>query len=416
MNTKRKAIVLGGTSAHIQLIEKLKEREFYIILIDYYDNPVASHLADMHIKESTLDKDKVLEIAKSMKVDLIITTSIDQANTTAMYVSEKMGLYVPYSYQTSLEVTNKVLMKRIMKDNNIPSSNYMYVKDNAIKIHDLEYPLIVKPADSNGSKGVIKVENPNDLETHLENAIEISRTNQAIVEEFKEGREIGLDCFIKDNIVYILTMRERLKIETFKNSVQQIIRTITPAQINSRIRDELKVIIKNIAVSFGLNNTPLMIQVIVDNNEINVIEFAPRIGGGESSRMIKLITGFDIIDQTINSFLGDKIDINCLENSRYYSETLLYCKSSKFGEVTGYESLLERKIIEYFMPYKSRGMEIGEDMSSINRVGAFVVSGNDTEELNEKINIAIDEIEVFDDLGFEILRKELYYKHLTRGK
>lgn len=92
-----KAIVLGGTDDHIALIENLKDRGYYTILVDYYDNPPAKAFADLHLKESTLDKERVLETAKGLDVNLVISTCVDQALLTLCYVAEKLGLPAPFS-------------------------------------------------------------------------------------------------------------------------------------------------------------------------------------------------------------------------------------------------------------------------------------------------------------------------------
>ena len=120
----KKAIVLGGTRPHITLIQKLKNRGYYVILLDYLSAPVAKEYADEHIQESTLDKDLVLRIAKEQNVDLVISTCIDQANVTAAYVCEKLGLPRPYDSEVALNVTDKLMMKDILIKNNIPTSKY----------------------------------------------------------------------------------------------------------------------------------------------------------------------------------------------------------------------------------------------------------------------------------------------------
>src|SRR5690554_5886296 len=119
---KQVAIVLGGTFPHISLLEKLKERGYYTVLIDYFENPPAKLYADEHVMASTLDKEAVLEISKQKEASLVISAYIDQANVTACYVAEKLNLPHPYSYETSLNVTNKLLMKNLMINNNIPTS------------------------------------------------------------------------------------------------------------------------------------------------------------------------------------------------------------------------------------------------------------------------------------------------------
>ena len=184
INNKPIAIVLAGTTPHIALIENLKERGYYTILVDYYENPPAKKAADRHIQESTLDQEKVLDIAKKVGAPLVITTCMDHANVTACYVAEKLGLPAPYSYETALSVTNKGLMKEKMVRHGIPTSKYTFVKNiSGFESADLRFPVAVKPADSNGSKGVRKASGYKDLSKFLEDALEISRSNQAIIEE-----------------------------------------------------------------------------------------------------------------------------------------------------------------------------------------------------------------------------------------
>lgn len=120
-----KALILGGTAAHKELIRQLKKRGYHTILIDYFDNPPAKEDADEHVKISTLDKEAVLEYAKKTGVDLVISTSVDQANAVCCYVSEKLGLPFPYSYETALDMTDKTRMKQIMKENRIPTAEYI---------------------------------------------------------------------------------------------------------------------------------------------------------------------------------------------------------------------------------------------------------------------------------------------------
>ena len=167
----KKAIVLGGTLPHVTLIKKLKERGYEVILVDYLDKPYAKPYADKHIKASTLDVDAVVEVAKNEKANLVISTCIDQANATACYVSEKLGLPHPYSYETALAVTDKLKMKDIMIKNNIPTSHFMRINCADQKgLERLKFPLIVKPVDCNSSKGVRKIENCEEKKQLLKNS------------------------------------------------------------------------------------------------------------------------------------------------------------------------------------------------------------------------------------------------------
>jgi len=414
INNKPIAIVLAGTTPHIALIENLKERGYYTILVDYYENPPAKKAADRHIQESTLDQEKVLDIAKKVGAPLVITTCMDHANVTACYVAEKLGLPAPYSYETALSVTNKGLMKEKMVRHGIPTSKYTFVKNiSGFESADLRFPVAVKPADSNGSKGVRKASGYKDLSKFLEDALEISRSNQAIIEEYNEGREIGADCFInKDQEAAVLMTRERRKIVADGDTIQQIQGSFWPADLTERNTTDLKRIVEQIAHAFSLKNTPLIMQAVVKGDEIHVIEFGARIGGGENYRIIELHTGFDIINAAVDSFLGLPVTMDYKLPTCLYADIYLYTRPGVFGNITGYEDLLKNRIVEYLNVYKAKGVTIGSELSGNNRIGAFLVKAQDERGLLDNINSAINSIEAYDIHGEPMMRKDIYSKEL----
>jgi len=403
------AIVLGGTLPHKDLIIKLKNRGFKTVLIDYYENPIAKECTDIHLQESTLDKEKVLKIAREYNARLVISIYIDQANVTACYVSEKLGLPHPYSYETALLITNKQLMKQRMLEYGIPTSRF-YKINSVSDISDmtLTYPVIVKPSDNNSSKGIHKVTRKADLPRFCEIALQLSRCNEAIVEEFIEGQEVGVDCFIKDKSPTILITKERRKIKSIENDVQQIFGCFWPASLSSNIENKFVEIARKIAYSFNLNNTPLMIQAIVHEDEINVIEFAGRYGGGESFRIIKLSTEFDTTQSAIDSFLGNDVELNNVPPKYIYAENFIYCKPGIFQEIVGYEKLIEDRTIEFIDAFKTKGMEIESKLTSNNRVGVLGIKADNKNTLVQKIEKALKEIDVLDINDKSIMREDIY--------
>ena len=209
----KKALILGGTYDHIALIKNLKNRNYYTILVDYNENPVAKKIADKFVRESTLDKKNVLAIAKSYLVDLVIATCIDQALLTAAYVSEKLGLPFHLTYLQSKNLTNKVFMKKLFKENNIPSSDFIVMKDKFDKhvAKNLKsFPLVVKPADSNSSKGVKKVNNIDELNLAANEAFKFSICKEIIIESFISGIELSVDVVIENSKSKVLLITENI--------------------------------------------------------------------------------------------------------------------------------------------------------------------------------------------------------------
>lgn len=404
----KKAIVLGGTFPHRHLIQKLKDRGYYTILVDYYEAPIAKEVTDKHIQASTLDKDEVVRIAKEEGAELVIASCVDQANVTACYVGEKLGLPHPYSYEASLNVTDKVAMKRIMVENNIPTSRHYIINTlQEFNESELTYPIIVKPADSNSSKGVRKLEKdePNK-ELYIEKALELSRNGAAVVEEYKVGKEVGVDCIIKDHKAYIIMTRERRKIQSHNDAIQQIYGSFWPADVTPVQLENLRIIAEKIGNAFDINNSPLMMQTIVSDSEINVIEFGARIGGGENYHIIEELTGYDFIEQSINSFLGEDIDLTHHDACEYLADNYIYIKAGSFGEMKIDECVKDD--ILYSNVYRKFGAEVGADISSNNRVGVFVVKARTTDEILRKIKNVVDHMEVYNAEGEPVMRKDIY--------
>ena len=406
----KKAIVLGGTRPHITLIQKLKDRGYYVILIDYLTAPIAKCFANEHIQESTLDKELVLKIAKEQNADLVISTCIDQANVTAAYVCEQMGLPRPYGYDTALNVTDKLKMKDILIKNNVPTSKYRKIeKSSDLDNWNFAYPIIIKPTDSNSSKGIFKIEEPvSNLDDIIAESISYSRTKKAIVEEFVTGQEIGIDTFVSDGVAKVLMIKERRKILKNANGSQNIVGCIWPMPLSADIKKKAETVANQIAYSFGLKNSALMIQAILNDGEISVIEFGARIGGGESYRIIKDCVGFDYVEASICTFTGEPVREIVTLPTYFYADTFIYVTKCIFDHVDFCEEFLSDGTIDHAYELKTKGCDIDGSLSSNNRVGTFVVKAKTVNELYSKIDKVLSKIEVYDIEGNPVMRKDIY--------
>jgi biotin carboxylase len=416
MIKKPVAIVLGGTNPHIALIENLKGRGYYTVLLDYLENPPAKIYSDEHIRESTLDMDKVCAIAKKLNASLVISTCIDQANATACYVAEKLGLPKPYNYETAINVTDKGIMKKLMLENNIPTSRHISLNNFAdFDPYQWNFPLVVKPSDSTGSKGVRKAYTVNELSDYFELACNVSRNKKVIIEEYIEGMEVQIDCLIQNNNARIIMIRRKNQMKLFGNFTMQSIGSSIPAEISPTAYENIETIANKIASTFQISNSSLFIQAIIEKNDkINVIEFAPRVGGGLSYRLINLYTGFDFLSATVDSFLNIIPTIKIKKSNSYIESVIIYANEGVFDKVIGQQLLFEENIIEEFFEFVTHGMKIESDMSTRSRIGAFIVKANTKKELYNKILRAIDILQVFDINGSSIMRKDIYNNYYKK--
>ena len=403
------ALVLGGTVPHCYLIQLLKKRGYHTVLIDYTQNPPAKEFADEHVKESTLDKEVVLRIAREKNAALVISTNVDQANVTCCYVAEQLGLPHPYSYETALDVTDKKRMKQIMWDNGIPTSRYVVVKGlDELQGVELTYPLIIKPADSNSANGVKRVESEDELIRFLPDALRFSRNSSAIVEEFKEGKEISAYGVVVNGKAKLLMHQERISVYDGVDKVIKCYASLAPSRISENAVFRAESLLTQIAQAFGLDNTPLFFQGIVQGEEISIIEFAPRVGGGISFRTILDGTGYDMISAGIDSFLGIPIETATWHSmNRHYAVNQIYGENGVYDHCEGVDNLVQDGIAQSISFYKAKGDVIDTGRASSSRIGVMVVSGSSQEELRRKIATAFSTLDTFDINGKSIIRRDL---------
>lgn len=403
-------VVLAGTRPHAELIRNLKNRGFRTVLIDYTENPVAKDVADVHYMESTLDAVAVERIAREENACRIMDICIDRPIPIAAFVAEKLNLPHPLSYKSSLVVTNKNLMKQFMLENGIPTSKYVAI--NNLKELDnccLNYPLIVKPSDASGSIGIARVDDSSSLLAATATALEKSRNGIVIIEEFVKGPEIQIDCFVENGEVKILDIKSKRKIT--EDSFSLPYGSIIPANISDRTVQEINKICKRLVESLVLKNGPLYIQAIATENNIFVIEFGVRFGGGLSFKILNDVAGIDIIDATVEAYLGGSphVQNRFPEFSGVYATFHMFPKAGVFNAVIGYEKLLAEGVFEYFAINMKQGHECVGSLTSNERAGAFILKAQSIDELNMKLRYVIDSIDIIDCSGGSMMRKDIYH-------
>ncbi|GAB1474491.1 hypothetical protein MASR2M69_19320 [Bacteroidota bacterium] len=407
----KKAIVLGGTYDHIKLIEILKKYGYYVLLIDYYENPPAKAIVDEHIKESTLDIDKVLNIAKKFKPDLVISTCIDQALKTMAFVCEELDLPCHISHQSAIELTNKVLMKKKFEENNIPTSKFLVI-DNTSDLSNikLNYPIVIKPADSNSSKGISKINKYNLLNNAVELAMKNSRSKNVILEEFRNGEEYSVDVIIVDYEPEIILITKNIKNKNNKDKFT-IIQSYFPALDDLALEERIKLIAKDIAISFKIKNGPLLIQMIFDGKNLNVIECSSRIGGGSKHQIIQEITDFDIINWFVNLIAKNKIrkKIRLYKRSNYACINYIYANKGKIVKQLGFEELKKKQIIKQYYHYKTINSIIDNHTSSTDRSSGILIVDNNYESFIQKIITADRSLMLIDEKGDDIMIHNIYH-------
>lgn len=195
MQHTKKIMLLGGISYLLPVIKIAHECGYYVITADYLPNNIAHKFSDEYVNVNIIDKDTVLSIAQEKMIDGILSFAVDPGVVTAAYVAEKMNLPFPCSYEVACILQDKSKFREFLSKNGFNSPwmrSYSRIEEAIAESETFVYPLIVKPVDSAGSKGVSKVRNLEDLETAIIGALSESHCGRFIIEEFIEKKDIQL--------------------------------------------------------------------------------------------------------------------------------------------------------------------------------------------------------------------------------
>lgn len=405
-----KIMVLAGGNDQAALIRELRDKfdQVEVILIDMAKDVVAAKYADRHIVESTMDLPKVKEIAEKEKVDYIMTACGDQPLLTMAVVSEELGLPCYLSKRQVLNLTNKMYMKRLMVENGIPTSRFKtFTSKDQLNVEGLIFPLVVKPVDSNGSKGVRKVNNMKELELYSKDAFKFTLSDTIIVEEFNEGFEISADFYVADGKA-VKVMWCQLNKYKVNDSTQVIYQSIIPPTLTAEATRKLSEIANKIAKAYEVDNSPLLIQAMINGDDVKVIEFSARLGGGAKYKTIQNVTGFNVLRANLESMLGEKPVVKLHDAEMVYSRCHLYVKGGVFSGIEGIQQLIKEHVISEYVQTKPFGVTVNPPASSSDRVASVFIEAIDHDVLKKKIQIMLDTIRICDENGEDMLFRGMY--------
>jgi len=392
---KKKAIILGGTVPHAVLIQRLNARNYETILIDYLDDSAAKPYASKHIKVSTLDKDAVLNITRKENPEFVIDACVDQANVTACYVSEKLNLPCPYSYETALDVTNKERMKKKMKEGGIPTSSYYLISKGETPSIKLPFPFVIKPIDANSSKGVFKIDNKDDFFQKLDITMSYSREGKIIVEEYASGTEIQVDCISIDGRAHVLMVKDMIPMD-FGNNEMNVAGFISPGPICEKHYSQIVEIAQQIVDVFKLKTTSFFYQAKCNEKGVFVIELAARCAGGSAFESVSLRCGIDYLDLTVDAYLQKHIDLKLNINKRKIIGYFLYMKPGILDRIEGLEQQIKNGNISKVCMSSYPNMKVGKELISTYRI-AIIISECDLYSKGiDRLNMALSNIKIYD--------------------
>ena len=305
-------MLLGGIRYLLPAIEAAHRHGIYVITVDYLPNNIAHKYSDEYQNVSILNKEAVLKLAQDLKIDGILSYAVDPGVVTAAYVAEQMGLPFTCSYETACILQDKSRFRQFLSEHgfNVPNARGYFSLEAALADVDyFNWPVIVKPVDSAGSKGVSRVDHPEDLPQAITVALGASHSGHFIIEDFLEleGYQSSADCFSVDGKMVYADYSDQLFDEYAANPFTPALE-IWPSTMQHKHQDylssELQRLLTLLHCGTGLYNVE---SRLCKNGRPYIMEVSPRAGGNRIAELQRIGTGIDLIEAEVLKAVGEPI-------------------------------------------------------------------------------------------------------------
>ena len=382
-------LFLGGSLFQIPPIKYAKEQGHYVITCDYMPENPCHKYGDEYHNVSTTDKEAILELAKKLNIDGIVAYASDPAAPTQAYVGNKLGL--PSNPYESVQIlARKDLFKEFLNKHNFlaPKSKSFYNLMDADKWLDtLMYPIIVKPVDSSGSKGVTKVSKKEDVSDAFNYALTFSREKKVALEDFfvRDCYQVAGDGFVVDGkLVFKAWANEHFdKLCNPLVPIGESFPTIMSEYTLNQAHNETQRLLDLLGIKMGALNFDFHYN---KDGNFSFLELGPRNGGNLIPEVIKYSTGVDLIKYTVDSALGlDCSELVQKEAEGFYSSYMLH--SLEVGKVKEiwYSEEIKSNIIERNI-FVQKGDTVCKFDGSNHTLGTMIMKFDSKSEMLEKMD------------------------------
>lgn len=307
--SQKRLMLLGGIRYLLPVIETAHKYGHWVITVDYLPDNIAHKYSDEYHNVSILDKEAVLQLAQELKIDGILSFAVDPGVVTAAYVAEQMGLPFQCSYQTACILQNKALFRQFLTKHqfNCPrAKSYKSIEEALLETDYFKWPVIVKPVDSAGSKGVTKVEHIKDLQNAIVFALQNSPLKEFIIEEYLDviGFQSSSDIFVQNGKLVFPIFSDQIFDPKAANPFTPAIEiwpSTMPQTAQNELTAELQRLISLLRIDSGIFNVECR---LCSNGKTYLMEVSPRGGGNRIAEIQERATGQILIENEIKQVLG----------------------------------------------------------------------------------------------------------------
>jgi len=390
---RKNILVLPGTKWQVPLIEKIQEMGHLALVVNPDEDTPGMKLADTTLTSDIFDRDKVLKFSHEQGVQAILSDECDIAMNLVAEYGKKLNLTALDEATASL-YTDKYLMREFCKKYNLPSPEYKLceTEEDAIAfLHEINHAIILKPLDSNSSRGVFRCDNEEDIRRHFSESLHFSRVEKKVLaERFITGTEFTVDGVKTPSAHYSLAISEK---KHFKHNPSVANELLFSHQNERFDYDELRksndAFVMHSNLQFGFTHA----EYKYEDGKFYLIEIAARGGGNMiSSCITQFMSGYDTYKYLVDCALGNvhEEDFSIRDNFKKRASVLKFFETPKGGgvvqEIRGLDYLEnEPDILHYCLNFKI-GDTIVDAPNDSSRIGFYIVCSENMQKLREVIN------------------------------
>lgn len=416
----KKILVLAGQDVHRKVVETAKEMGVYTVVADYLDDSSAKKIADETSMISIMDVDAIVKFCNENHIDGVVNFCNDLASRIVQQVNDRLGFPNIGTWDQVLAFTNKEIFKKLCVEHGIDIIPEYTEED--VKSRNIEYPVLVKPIDSRGSRGSTICDNESELKDAIKIAKDNSMSGRILIEKYMAGhQELSITYVIIDGEPYLISVGDRHSGKREFNVDKILSCMIQPSWFIDKYIKNIDYKVKNLIKSLGIKNTAVFMQGFVDGDTVRMFDPGYRFAGNEYERAFAKATGVNPMNSIITYALTGKMnDYNGKYkgsydlNGKVAVQYMVNVRPGTISKFIGVEKIENHPNIIYVGHKYDIGAKIENTGSTNHRVFDITFLVERTKEaVNEVVEFVNSNLFVLDENGENMIVSEFDFNEVS---
>ncbi len=390
--TLKKILIVGASSYQLPGILKAKEMGLWTAVLDQNPNAPGVAYADTFFEVSTTDEAGVLEAATSFGADAIFTLATDQPMRAVAFASERLNL-PGLTYDVAVRATDKFCQMETLKEMGVPIPWFLRVKESE-RLNPKEipsFPCISKPVDSSGSRGVIYISDPDELNQSIVYSASFGKNKEVILQEFMEGPEVSCEMLVIDGQPVLLQVTD--KITSGKPHFVEIGHS-QPSSLPKAALAAIEKVACDACRAIGIKNSATHVEIMLTCDGPKIVELGARMGGDLiGTHLVELSTGIDMTRAAIMLALGLKPVIECGQ-PRASATSFMLANSGWVKKIGGVDKAQSQEGVQALFMFAREGDRIQQLKNGSDRLGQVVATADTPREALARCKKALSFIDI----------------------